>query len=276
LDHFKTAGLLTAFLLAGIPGSAQSVSTLMGGRGAGLAYASSTLHDEWSLLNNVGGLAKVTQPNTSFSYEVRPGLTGANRMAAVVASPLKTGVAGFGLFRFGDDLYSEQVITSGYSNQLGLASLGLKVNYIQYKNGFGIHHAVSLNFGGLAQLTPQIAVGAYIINLNQPKLSSSDNRLPTRLAAGLAFQPKGMVLLLVEVEKDLDYPMTIKGGLEYTLYKRIDFRTGFNLNPNSIFFGLGFLIRKIKIDYAFQYTTSLGAAHQSSAIYRFGKAPKTR
>ena len=248
----------------------------MGGRSAGLAYASSTLHDEWSLFNNVGGLAKVNQPSASFAYEARVGLIGANRMAAVIAAPVKMGVAAFGLFRFGDDLYNEQVITLGYSNQFGMAFLGLKVNYIQYHaEGFGTHHAVSLNFGGLAQLTPQITVGAYIVNLNQPKLSTIDNeRLPTKLLAGIAFQPNGKLLLLTEIEKDLEYDPTIKGGMEYAVYKKVNFRTGFNLHPNAVFFGLGFLIRKLKIDYALQYNNTLSAAHHASVVYRLERNRK--
>jgi hypothetical protein len=248
----------------------------MGGRSAGLAYASATLHDEWSLLNNVGGLSKITQPSASFAYDVRAGLTGANRTAAVIGVPVKTGSAALGLFRFGDDLYNEQVISLGYSNQIGLASLGLKANYVQYHaEGFGTRRAVSLNFGGLAQLTQQITVGAYIVNLNQPKLSTLDNeRLPTKLVAGLAVQPIATLLLVTEIEKDLDYDPTVKGGIEYAVYKKVNFRTGFNLHPNAVFFGLGFLIRKLKIDYALQYNNTLSAAHQASAVYRLERNRK--
>jgi hypothetical protein len=248
----------------------------MGGRSAGLAYASATLQDEWSLLNNVGGLSKITQPSASFAYDVRAGLTGANRMAAVIGVPFKTGSAALGLFRFGDDLYNEQVISLGYSNQFGLASLGLKVNYVQYHaEGFGTRRAVSLNFGGLAQLTQQITVGAYIVNLNQPKLSTLDNeRLPTKLVAGLTVQPIATLLLVTEIEKDLDYDPTVKGGIEYAVYKKVNFRTGFNLHPNAVFFGLGFLIRKLKIDYALQYNNTLSLAHQASAVYRLERNRK--
>ena len=246
----------------------------MGGRIAGLAYASSTLHDEWSLFNNVAGLSKVKQPNAAFACEVRAGLIGANRTAAVIEAPVKMGGTAFGLFRFGDDLYNEHVISLGYGTQFGLASLGLKVNYVQYRaEGFRARHAVSLGFGGLAHLTPQITVGAYIVNLNQPGLSTIDNeRLPTTLVAGIAFQPNGKVLLLTEIEKDLEYDPTIKGGMEYALYKKVNFRTGFNLHPNAAFFGLGFLIRKIKIDYAVQYNNTLGAAHQASAVVRLDRS----
>jgi hypothetical protein len=248
----------------------------MGGRSAGLAYASATLHDEWSLLNNVGGLSKVRQPSVSFAYDVRAGLTGANRVAAIVVAPFKPGWAALSLFRFGDDLYNEQVISLGYSNQIGMTSLGLKANYIQYHaEGFGNRHAVSLNFGGLAQLTPRISVGAYVVNLNQPKLSTLDNeRLPTKLVAGLAFQPDDKALLLIEIEKDLEYNPTIKGAMEYAVYKKINFRTGFNIHPNTAFFGLGFLLRKLKIDYALQFNNTLSAAHQAAAMYRLEQNQK--
>jgi hypothetical protein len=248
----------------------------MGGRSAGLGYASATLHDEWSLLNNVAGLSKVNQPSAAFAYEARSGLIGANRMAAVMTAPVKMGAAAFGLFRFGDDLYNEHVITLGYSNQFGMASLGFKVNYIQYHaEGFGTRHAVSLNFAGLAQLTPQIAVGAYVVNLNQPKLSTlDDERLPTKLVAGVAFQPGRKLLILTELEKDLEYDPTVKWGMEYTVHKKVNFRTGFNLHPNTVFFGLGFLIRKLKIDYALQYNNALNIAQQASAVYRLERNGK--
>ncbi len=248
----------------------------MGARSAGLGYASATLHDEWSIFNNVGGLSKVDQPITSFAYEARPGLIGANRMAAALSSPLKTGVAGFGLFRFGDDLYSEQVISGGYSNQFGIASLGLAVNYIQYRaDGFGIKNAVSLNFGGVAQITPQISAGAYILHLNQPRLSRFDEeRLPTKLVAGLGFKPSEKFLLAVELEKDLAYDPVVKGCMEYLADKKVYFRTGFNLHPIAAFFGWGFLIKRMKIDYAFQYNSLLGATHHASVGYHLEKKKK--
>jgi len=252
---------------------AQSVNTLMGARATGLAFASSTLSDEWSLFNNVGGLAKIDRLSGSFAYEVRPSLPGTKRMAATLNTPFKFGTAGLGFFRFGDDLYSEQIISAGFGNQFGIASLGLKANYIQYRaEGFGVKSAVSINFGGIADITPRISVGAYITNINQPKISIQDNeRIPTRLAAGISFKPTDKILLLTEVEKDIAYDPTIKGAFEYSIHKKVFFRTGFNLQPNAGFFGLGFNARRVKIDYGIQYSEALSFTHHASAIYRFEK-----
>jgi hypothetical protein len=257
--------------------SAQSVNTLMGARSASLAFASSTLGDEWSLFNNVGGLAKVNQFSGAFAYEVRPSLLGTKRVAAALNAPFKFGTAGFGFFRFGDDLYSEQIISGGFSNQLGIASLGLKANYIQYRaEGFGTKSAISISFGGIAEITPKISIGAYVTNINQPKISIQDNeRIPTKLTAGISFKPSDKILLLTEVEKDINYDPTIKGAFEYTIHKKVFFRTGFNLQPNAGFFGLGFNARRVKIDYGMQYSSILSFIHQASAIYRFQKKSKT-
>jgi hypothetical protein len=250
-------------------GRGQSVSTLMGGRAAGLGYASSTLSDEWAVLNNVGGLAKAEKLAGAFGYDTRPKLPGAHRMAAALSVPGKIGAAGFSLFRFGDDLYSEQIISAGYGNQFGITSLGLKVNYVQYRaEGVGTKSFIGISFGGITELTKQISIGAYIVNLNQPKLSSiDDERAPTRLVAGISFKASEACLIVSEVEKELNYDATIKAGFEYSIHKKVTVRTGFNLHPNAAFFGPGFKTGKLKIDYALQYNQTLSAAHQASAIY---------
>jgi hypothetical protein len=136
---------------------AQSSSTLIGARAAGMAYSSAALSDEWSALNNVAGLAKVTSIVAAFTYDAQPSFKPFNKAAATFSCPLKTGVAGVGLFHFGDDLYNEQLITLGYSNTFGLASLGIKVNYIQYNiQGFGRKAALTASFGGIAELTKRL------------------------------------------------------------------------------------------------------------------------
>lgn len=249
----------------------QSVSTLMGARSNGLGYTSSCLSDEWSLFNNVGGLAKIERPLASASYDFRPSFPAGNRAAAVIAAPVKYGVAAFGFFKFGDNLYSEQIVSAGFSNKLGIASLGAKVNYIQYNaEGFGTKGVLSLSLGGITELTPHLKIGVHIINLNQPSISrTGDEHLPTILTAGAAFTPGDKVFITAEIEKDLEYSPIWKAGLEYKPFDKVAFRTGFNLHPNASFFGTGFHTKKLHIDYAIQYSSTTGSGHQASVSYLF-------
>lgn len=254
---------------------AQSASTLMGARAMGMGFSSSTSTDEWSLFNNVGGLGKVNQAGANFAYEIRPALIGANRLAASILTPIKIGTVGMGLFRFGDDVYSEHLVSLGFGSSVGNTSLGTKVNYIQYQaESFGTNTATSIDFGGVTQITSQISVGAYITNLTQSKLIGTDGeRLPTKLVAGLGLRPSEKIFIATEIEKDLDYQAAWRSGLEYAIYKKVFFRTGFNMSPNAAYFGLGAQKRNLKVDCAIKFNQLTGTAQQASAIYFFSSKP---
>lgn len=248
---------------------AQSTSTLMGARQMAMANASSVTADEWSLWNNVGGLGKSKERSIAVAYEVTPALVGANRMAVVATNPFTFGTVGIGAFRFGDNIYSEQLVSIGFGNQLGITALGAKANVVQYRaEGFGTRTAMSFDFGGITQLTPTISIGAYITNLTQSSFSGADNyRLPTRLTIGLGLQPTEKVFIATELEKDLDYEPTWRTGIEYTALKNFFIRTGFNFNPQNIYFGIGGERKNIKFDYALRYNQLLSTSHQISVAY---------
>ncbi len=243
----------------------------MGARANGMAYSSACLTDVWALTNNIAGLARTEHATAAFAYHAIPSFKFFNRMAAVFAVPVKTGVAGAGVFRFGDDLYNEQLLSLGFANTFGLASLGLKLNYVQYHaEGMGVSRAFTVSFGGLATLTEQLSFGAHILNVNQPVINEwTGERIPTRLTAGLAFKPSEKVTLTAEIEKDLEYAATWKSALEYWVFRKIAFRTGFNLHPGTGFFGLGFKSRRFDLDYAMQFSDPFGLSHQASITYQF-------
>jgi hypothetical protein len=249
----------------------------MGARANGMAYAASGLADQWSIFGNIGGLTGTESPTAACSYQAHPSFKSFNRTAAVFAAPLKLGVAGVGVYRFGDDLYSEQVARLGFASQLGIASLGVQASYVQYRaEGFGTRGVVTLGLGGITKLTSWLSVGVSISNLNQPVISdATQEHLPTILTAGLALRPSTLVLVVTEIEKDLDYSPTWRTGLEYTAHKKFMARTGFALHPQAAFLGFGFKGTVLTLDYALQFQQTTGVSHQATAGYRFHKKKKT-
>jgi hypothetical protein len=244
----KKISLLTLFALAVIAVHSQSTSMLMGARAQALGYTTSCVKDEWALFNNIGGLSDVKNTTTSFSYHAYPLFKTFNRMSAVICIPTKIGVIGTGVFSFGDKTYNEQVLSAGFSNQFGIASLGVKVNYIQYQaEGFGSTGVFTVSMGGIATLTRQLMVGAHITNINQPKIARNGEgeTVPTKLNAGLAFKPSDKVFLSGEIEKDISRDAILKVGIEYQFHK--------------------------KFDYAMGYHVALGANHQATISFKFGK-----
>lgn len=254
----------------------QSVSTLMGGRSAALGNASGAISDNWGIFNNIAGIAGLENTSVNFACSVNPSLPGGNTMAASFILPATIGAFGTSVFKFGDELYNEQIVAAGYANQFGLASLGIRLSYVQYRaEGFDTQSALSLNFGGIATLTPQIRVGAYILNLNNPHIGTeSEESLPAILTTGIMMQPQDNLALLVEIQKDLHHRPVIKGGVEYNIHKKIKARTGFNIQPNSVHGGLGYQSARLLIDYAMQHNPVIKTTSQLSASYLIAKNKK--
>lgn len=249
----------------------------MGARQAGMANASATLADGWSLWHNAAGLAQIKNRVLGAAYEITPSLVGANRMAFHVASPFQFGVVGLGAFRFGDNVYSEQMISLAFAHQIGITSLGVKANVNQYRaDGFGSQAALSFDFGGITQLTKHISIGAYITNLTQSSFSATEShRLPTRLVVGLGFKLSDDVIATTELEKDLGYRPLWKTGFEYQAVKNFFVRGGFNVYPQNFFFGVGSRWAGVNANYAVKYNGFLGTTHQISISYHFAK-PKEK
>jgi len=244
----------------------------MGARGLGMGNATNGLAYEWGLFHNIGSIGLLTESSASAAYQVQARLVNANRMAFAYNAPLKNGVVSVGTFRFGDDLYNEQMVSAGFANKFGITSLGVKVNYIQYQaQGFDTHRALSIDFGGITQLSDVITISASINNLTQSKLNfeNGDEILPTRLTAGLTFRLSEKIRAATELEKDLLFPVTWRTGLEYEIKHNFFARTGFNLQPASGFFGLGTTKKSLQADYAVQLNSITGASHQASVTYRF-------
>lgn len=237
-----------------------------------MGYASFTLYDEAALFNNVGAMARMETPSAFFCYEVAADLPGANRTAAALSVPTRIGTVAFGAFRFGNDVYSEQFLSTGFSHRLGATSLGAKLNFVQYlANGFETRTTLTVDFGGLTQLTPEVSVGAGIFNVTQSSIVD-DEVLPVILVAAVGYQPDNRIHLIAEVEKQLGSPLRIKGSMEYDVAGKVFFRSGFNMNPMALFVGLGAHTRRTNFDFGTKFSYVLGFAHQASATYRLASS----
>ena len=122
----------------------------------------------------------------------------------------------------------------------------------------------------MSEIVPGITVGAHITTVNQPFITSKDEeRIPTRLLAGILFRLTNSVNVATEIEKDLRYAATVKAGIEYKLNEMFLVRTGVNINPSAIFFGLGFRRKKLTLDYACSYYIGNASRHQGTVTYQF-------
>ncbi|WP_291782896.1 hypothetical protein [Cecembia sp.] len=252
----------------------QGTETLpKGARSMGFANANTTVADAWSIFNNIGGLSRINHSQVAFGYDHRMDLDELTTLAAAIAFKNNNLGWGIGVSSFGSEYFSQQQLGIGISNQLGIASLGLKVNYFQTSiEGFGTGRAAVLEFGGIAELSPELFFGAHIYNPTRASYGkNSPDHLPTVVKAGIAYKPSEKVSLQVEAEKDILLDPILKIGLEYNLFNKFWSRTGINTHSSLLFFGIGFQGRSIHVDYAMTQHPALGYTHHFAANIQLHK-----
>lgn len=248
---------------------AQSIYAPVGGRMIGMGDASSTLSGFWSGFHNTAGITKSESLSTGMAYENRYGMEGFNFLAAGVTSPIPFGHAFLGAFRFGDALYNEHKISLGYATEIGIIQLGGRVNYLQFQiQDFGRKSTYSIDFGGIATLTPQLVVGAQALNISQSTLSEEDEQpVPSLLKLGLSYRPKEYFMLNFEAEKDIQKETVLKAGAEYIFLEKFYLRSGIQSGRFQTFYGLGFKYLSLQWDYALSNHPELGFSHAISMQY---------
>lgn len=228
-------------------------------------------------LSNIAGIAAIKDIIIGTSYRHAMDLEGFNTASLAVAIPVKIGSFGLGISRFGDDLFNQQMLSVGYANTFGIASLGIRANYLQYSiENYGSKGVFTIDIGGIAQLTDELYIGAHIVNINQVKLAEfEDERVPTLIALGVSYRPSQRVMFNIELEKDIDFDPVFKSGIEYKVVEKLALRTGINTKPSRQYFGLGFSPNNIPLilDYTLSNHQLLGLAHQIGLAYRIKKSP---
>ncbi|MGM0580153.1 MAG: hypothetical protein ACQETL_05710 [Bacteroidota bacterium] len=252
---------------------AQSVYAPVSSRAIGIGDASVTMGGYWASFQNTAGITTTEYLDAGATYENRFGMPGMDFMAAGLTAKLPFGHAALNVFRFGDDIYNEHKISLGYATELGIIKLGGRINYLQYQvQGFGTQETYSIDFGGIASITPQLVVGAQALNITQSSLNvETEQRVPTLLKLGVSYRPKEYFMLNAEIEKDIVKPTMLKLGAEYNFLDKFYLRTGVNSNSFQSFYGLGFKYLSFQWDYALSNHAEMGFSHSLSMHYKLRK-----
>src|SRR5690606_1225423 len=226
-----------------------------------------------SIFNNVGAMGKLENSQAFFSYDHRLGLNELTTLAAGTTWVHERAVLGLSLSHYGGELFNQQNIGLGFSNTLGIASFGIKINYFQTNiEGYGRHAGPVLEFGGMAALGPDLFFGAHVYNFTRTKLGKvSRDYLPTVIKTGLSYRLSGKLMVNAEAEKEILLSPKLKLGFEYNLLEKFWARTGIHTNPGNLFFGMGFKPGRYFIDYALSQNYQLGYTHHFSFNYLLQK-----
>ena len=244
-----------------------------GARAQGMGNSKVFLPDSWTYFNNIGALDRIENSQISAGLDSRFGIPDLSSVDLSLGWKNDFGTFGLGISRFGGKLFSQQLLGLGFSNTLGIVSLGAKIDWYQTQiEGFGTGNAFLFSFGGVAELGPKFFLGANFSNLNRAKVSqNNDQRLPTLVLMGISYLPSESIRIIAELEKDIELDPIFRAGIEYHLNEWIYLRTGISSNPARLSFGLGLRKDRFGFDYAYGQNTALGRTHHLSLVFNLEK-----
>lgn len=281
--RWSTLGSLLGFLCAsavGLAGAAlpiyaQSSYDLLGhARSTALARATTALPTD------VGGHAnpavRAADASRSVTFFVRQsfGLAELRYGAVHYAEPTRFGTVSGGAGTFGFEAYREVHANLGFARSVQLGTsrqlhVGLNGRYYSTSiEGFGSASAAGLNLGLLVEVLPDLHFGAHATNVNGPTMGREE-ALPQTLAVGLSYRAEQRLRVVVDAFKDLDFPLSLRGGVEVQPVDALRLRTGVASQPARFTAGAGVVVGRLRADVAAEQHQTLGWSPAASLGIRW-------
>lgn len=243
-------------LLAAPSASAQLVPLAEGGaRALALGRATTALRgDVWGHYNPASWATLENGTAGLFASQAF-GLSETRLGALAAAHPTRYGTAAVTARTYGFEDFRETQVGLGYGRAIPVsASRFVHVGaHVQYTGisipDFGSAGALGLSVGALTEVLPGLDFGFYVQNLNRPEITDLDP-LRTALAVGLAYRPLEEALVLFAVDKDVDYPVSFRGGVEVQPVEVLFLRAGFGTEPARFSAGVGVQVGPVRADVA--------------------------
>lgn len=271
---FKLIFLLFIYLISIKVSYSQFENIDIGARSTALSGAFTSLsNNSNALFYNPGGLAQLKFREFSVSYSPAPyGMTELSTSAITFAEPTKYGVFGLGFKNYGYELYRELNAIVNYSyNYDNKIFYGVNLNFyhLSIKN-YNTANSIGIDAGVLAYITEFMRFGFMGKNLTGSTIGQSKEKIAQVYKTGLSFQPQENFNILLEVEKDVKFPLSFRAGLEYSFMDYIDLRGGVGTEPSIYSGGIGINYDVIQLDYSLHNSVDLGLTHQVGVTVNFG------
>jgi len=226
----------------------------------------------WQLFYNPAGLSGMNQGETVAYFERRYMLSELQYGAFGAVYPFhKNHLAGISVSSFGFELFRQSTAGLSYSATLfEKVSLGTKLGLLHtWVQNYGAATVFVMDIGGQVAIGKKINLGFRVQNVSQSRIEDQD--IPTTIAIGTQYKISKKLLVLLEAEQIIGFPVAVKAGIQYAPVDYCTIRAGIGSFPVYFSAGIGFEWKKINLDIASQYHEILGFTPGLSVGWKFGK-----
>ncbi len=227
----------------------------------------------WAGLNNVANLSARTRFAVAASYQMRFNMDELSSRAATLLAPTGLGNFAATIFQSGYAKSNYSRYGLSYSRLFGQkVAAGLQFNYLSHHieaadNANTFYTGLGLNFN----ISEQWDVGVYIQNPEQASLEYEETlyQVPTFFNAACLWSPSSHFIMVAELEKQLEYDMVYKTGLQFNFKDKLFLRGGIKGQPVEMTFGGGVRLAGFSIDVGFAHHQQLGLTSGAGLSYSF-------
>jgi hypothetical protein len=256
------------------PASKAQDIFLSGSRSQALAGASVSLADCWSVFGNQAGIAQIDRLTIGGTFQNRFLVKELSSSSGIFILPIRSSVFAISVYQFGKTTFRHEKFGLTFARSLNpRLHFGLQFNYYRFfmsedNRSVGTY---GLELGFQYQLTDQLLLGIHSLNPYKTSIKtfSGEYSYPSRFNIGAHYQLSDSFGFIAELEKDLLYPLNFKTGLEYNILNNLFIRTGISGKPFQLAAGMGFAVKKLKLDLAVAYNQHLGNSPSVSFQYQF-------
>lgn len=255
---------LILVLLLGSSRSGRAQSSTEGeARAAALGGAATALTHTPTGYANPASWATFSGRAVSFFAFEAFGLSALRLATAAYVEPTALGTFAAGARTFGFDDYRETHLHVGFARGFSLGAtrrfhFGLSLRYYRVSiPNYGKAGALGVGLGGLVEVWPSVQVGFQATNIHVPKFAGREE-LARTLALGLGYTPIEHVLVVLDVYKDVRFPLSMRAGVEVQPVAAFLLRIGATTEPSRFTTGVGVRLGKLVVDVAGERHAVLG------------------
>jgi hypothetical protein len=257
------------FLFFSLTASAGDLYRPSAGAGeAGTGYVCIMKKGFWSSFQNQASLADNGSLSFGFNYENRFGISELGTRTAGITIPAGKSSIGAVYSHFGYAGFKRDM--TGLACGLRLSdkiNAGVQVDYFMEKTPGEDYNNQSVTFetGLILMPAENTRIGIHIFNPVPNSIRKS--YLPSTLRIGVGTDLNKLLFAGVEAEMSSGSNLTIRTGFEYEAAKNFWLRGGFSTENSSFSFGLGYIVKTVRIDLGFRTHEQLGVTSSVSLIF---------
>jgi hypothetical protein len=244
-----------------------------GARAAAMGNAAVTLSGVWANFYNQAILAELDKTSFGIHHEMSYGMHQLATSAFAISIRAGEGTLGLCASTFGYSGFRENKTGLSYSLKLfkGI-SAGVQLEYLTMRaaDDSPKSRAFTFELGILAELSREIRLGVHIFNpANIHYNGSRGEPISPKATIGVGYRPMESLVLSIETEKKLAADPVYRAGIEFSLGKYFQLRTGISSVSWENSFGTGFKFKGFMIDLSVCRNPILGYSPGCSLSYEF-------